>query len=939
MSERPIFYIIDGHAVAYRQFFGLQIKNNSRGFTTRRGEVTNAVFGFTRVLLDILDKDQPQYLAVSFDRGLSGRDELFEDYKGTREKMPDELVSQLDRIFELTEAFNIPILALDGYEADDVIGTVVQQAEAEGVRVNIITGDRDLLQLLTPHVTVQLPQRGESDVVYDEAMFRDKFDLEPAQLVDLKGLMGDASDNIPGIKGVGQKTATTLLQQYRNIEGIYDHIDDLKGSLRQKLVDGEQMAYLSRDLATIRRNVPITINLPACVAHDFDHERVTELFRILEFRQFTERLGGVYVEAEPEEVAGVTEADADAEFPYAPDIHTVTVRDETTLQALVTQLQRAAGITFDVETTSTDQMAADLVGIALAADGQTGYYIPVGHRKERDLFDMSDDVEQLPLSTVLDALRGPLTNPDIPKYAHNANYDLVVMQRYGIDVQPIRFDSMIAEWLIDPGSKFLGLKNFANFRLKPPVMMTEISELIGTGKKQITMDLVDIDKAAPYAAADAAVTFRCVDYLRGELESQPVLMNLMEVLELPLIPVLAAMERAGIMLDTAHLAQLSRKLEADLKALEADIYLLGRGEFNINSPKQLNEVLFERLGISVEGLRRTTHGYSTDAVTLEKLADENDYPIIHQILSYRELAKLKSTYVDALPKLINVKTGRVHTSYNQTGTTTGRISSSDPNLQNIPIRTEVGREVRRGFVAAAGSKLLSVDYSQIELRVLAHVSEDETLLNAFALNQDIHAATAAAVYGIPLDKVTYDQRSFAKRVNFGLIYGMGAFRLARDSDLTLSESRDFINTYFARLPRVQAYLEGTKEAARRGPIQTLFGRRREFPVLMQAAEGSRSSLVQADERVAINMPIQGTAADIMKKAMIELYAALNARQLRARMILQVHDELVLEVPEGEIGETAQLVVHVMENAYQLKAPLRANAEVGDNWRDMEQWQA
>ncbi|MBZ0294341.1 MAG: DNA polymerase I, partial [Anaerolineae bacterium] len=397
------------------------------------------------------------------------------------------------------------------------------------------------------------------------------------------------------------------------------------------------------------------------------------------------------------------------------------------------------------------------------------------------------------------------------------------------------------------------------------------------------------------------------------------------------------MERAGIVLDTDHLAQLSQQLDADLKALEADIYELGHGRFNINSPKQLNEVLFERLEIPVEGLRRTTHGYSTDAATLDKLAEDHDHPIIQQILNYRELTKLKGTYVDALPKLINAKTGRVHTSYNQTGTTTGRLSSSDPNLQNIPIRTEIGREVRRGFIASPGTKLLSVDYSQIELRVLAHVSEDETLLNAFALGQDIHAATAAAVYGIPLEQVTYEQRSFAKRVNFGLIYGMGAFRLARDSNLTLSEARDFINTYFARLPRVQEYLEGTKEAARKGPIKTLFGRQRTFPVLMNAADGSRSTLVQADERVAINMPIQGTAADIMKKAMIELYDALNASHLQAKMILQVHDELVLEVPESELDETARLVVDVMENAYVLKAPLRANAEVGENWRDMEHW--
>jgi DNA polymerase-1 len=497
---------------------------------------------------------------------------------------------------------------------------------------------------------------------------------------------------------------------------------------------------------------------------------------------------------------------------------------------------------------------------------------------------------------------------------------------------------MIAEWLLDPASKFLGLKAFANFRLDPPIIMTEIKELIGTGKKQITMEMVEVEQAAPYAAADATVTYRCVNTLQGELSSEPALTELLHTLEMPLVPVIAAMERAGVVLDVDYLAELSKSLDNQLKGLEQQIYGLsgGYGEFNINSPRQLNDVLFGKLGLSVEGLRKTTHGYSTDAATLDKLAEENAHPILVEILNYRELTKLKGTYVDALPKLINAKTGRLHTSYNQTGTTTGRISSSDPNLQNIPIRTEVGREVRRSFITPPGTKLLSVDYSQIELRVLAHISGEETLLEAFAEGQDIHAATAAAVYGIPLEEVTYDQRSFAKRVNFGLIYGMGAFRLARDSNLTLSEARDFINTYFARLPKVQEYLESTKRAARQGPITTLFGRRREFHILRQAGEGKGNQVaIQGEERVAINMPIQGTAADIMKKAMIELYAALQQSHLNAQMILQVHDELVLEVPDAELDETAKLVVDVMEGAFTMRAPLKANAQVGTNWRDME----
>jgi DNA polymerase-1 len=463
--------------------------------------------------------------------------------------------------------------------------------------------------------------------------------------------------------------------------------------------------------------------------------------------------------------------------------------------------------------------------------------------------------------------------------------------------------------------------------------MAEISDLIGSGKKQITMDKVPIAQAAPYAAADAAITLQLVGHLQKTLDDLE-LMDLFKRLEMPLIPVIAAIERAGVMLDTAYLAEFSERLAIMVEEIEATVFRQAESEpFNINSPRQLNEILFEKLKLPIEGIRKTTHGYSTDAAVLESLTKA--HPVIESILNYREVTKLKSTYVDALPLLINPKTGRVHTSYNQTGTTTGRISSSNPNLQNIPIRTGLGREVRRAFVAAPGMKLLSVDYSQVELRILAHISQDQTLLEAFAQGQDIHAATAAAVYNIPISQVNKEQRNFAKRVNFGLIYGMGPYRLARDSNLTLAEARDFIRAYFDRLPGVERYLEDTKRQARQGPIRTLLGRRREFPVLRTADQRSNQTVVQAEERVAINMPIQGTAADIMKQAMIRVYDELTRHRLHGQMILQVHDELVLEVPENEIQETRDLVVQVMEEAYRLDAPLKANAQVGDNWRDME----
>lgn len=917
MKKLPRFVIIDGHALAYRQYFALPVQS----FRTRAGEPTNATYGFTRTLLDILQQDEPEYLAVSFDRGLSGRDTLYGDYKGTREKMPDDLRPQIERIEEVVQAFNIPVLAQQGYEADDVIGTVVSLMAEQDVEIRIITGDRDILQLLSEQVSVQLPKRGQQDVVWDLAAFRENYGLEPWQLVELKGLMGDSSDNIPGVKGIGEKTGTTLLQNYGSVTGIYEHIEEVRGAMRKKLETGADLAALSRELARIQRAVPVTFALEDCVAHEFDVNVVLELMRTLEFRSFSERLSKV----NQLDMFGMETATPAPALQQATDgVETLLVRDEASLTALVGALESADGIVWDVETTGIDQMSCDLVGIALAVDGERGWYVPVGHQEG----------EQLPLQKVLDALRGPLTDPGIPKFAHNAAYDLVVMQRYGVDVAPVAFDTMIAQWLFDTSSKFLGLKNFARFVLEPPVEMTEISELLGTGRKQISMAQVDIERAAPYAAADGAITRRAVDYLRPRMLADDELHEVYTTLELPLIPVIAELERAGVVLDTQHLQQLSITLGDRLRELETTIHGLsgGYGAFNINSPRQLNDVLFGKLGLPTANLRKTSHGFSTDAWSLGRLRDQ--HPIIGHIVEYRELAKLKGTYADSLPDLINLQTGRLHTSFNQTGTNTGRLSSSNPNLQNIPIRTEPGREVRRAFVPQTGSQLLAVDYNQIELRVMAHFCEDPTLLEAFRQEQDIHSVTAATVFGIPLEEVSYKERDFAKRVNFGLIYGMGAYSLASDSDLTLAEARKFIDDYFGRMPRIREWMDATKAQARSGPVTTLFGRQHNFPVLLDTRRSNPVAVNRA-ERVAINLPIQGSAAEIMKRAMIDVQHALAAHKLDARMILQVHDELVLEVPDDQLAETSRLIVNVMEQAVELKAPLRANAEVGLNWRDMQ----
>ena len=930
MTVTERFFLLDGHAIAYRQFFGLRME----AFTTSTGEPTNAIFGFARLLLDILRKEKPKYLAVSFDRGMSGREEVFPEYKSTREKMPDELSSQLTRIEQLVRAFNIPILVLDGYEADDLIGTACAQiATSRDIQARIITGDRDLLQLLTDRVEVQLPQRGGPDRVYDVAAFRDRYEIEPGQLVDLKALMGDSSDNIPGVRGIGQKTATKLLKQYGNLAAIYEHIDEIKGANQRKLIGDREMAFLSYELALIRRNVPFAIDLADSVAHEYDFEQVLALFRELEFRSLTRQL----LEGERERVVAKDggqlsmfgDPQPDGDVPTDPSlkraadiIDTVIVHDDAVLIDLVDALNGAEAIAWDVESTGVDPTVADLVGISLAIAPDRAYYLPVGH----------DEGAQLPLKDVIDALRPAFTNPEIGKIAYNANYDYLMLARYGIEVTPVKFDVMLAEWCVNPAGKYsspLGLKALALHRLN--VEMTEIKQLLGSGRSQRTMNQVAIADAAPYAGADAALTYRLWQEIAPELPRAGV-QSLFDEMEMPLIPIIAEMEHAGVKIDSDFLREMSGSLQAELAHIQDEIFELNENRpFNINSTKQLNDVLFQQLGLPTAGLRRTTHGYSTDASALQILQDQ--HPIVANILKYRELAKLKGTYVDALPALVNPQTRRVHTNFNQAGATTGRFSSSNPNLQNIPIRSEQGRQIRKAFVAGAGQLLLAVDYNQIELRVLAHMSEDEALMAAFHEGQDIHRATASAVFDVPLAEVDASQRDLAKRVNFGLMYGMGANRLARTSQMTFEEADAFITRYFERLPRVRSYIQETQRRAQEtGELRTLFGRLGDFGALKRPDVNRRHT--QSLLRVAINFPIQGSAADIMKMAMLAVHARIREEKLRAKMLLQVHDELVFEVPEAELEETRIIVVDTMETVCKLRVPLRTDAECGPNWCDM-----
>ncbi len=948
MSSRPLFYLLDGHALAYRHYFA----NTGRPLMTSTGIVTSAIYGFTRTIFDVLEKEKPVYMAVAFDAGLGGRDEYYPQYKAHRDESPADFEVQLPTIRDIISAFGIPILMMPGQEADDLIGTATLQAEAEGANNVVFSGDRDMLQLLSENTRIRLyiPQAGAPDETYDIPKFREKYELEPLQLIDLKALEGDTSDNIPGVSGIGRKGATNLLKEFSTVENLYENLDKLKDGVRKKLEEGRESAFISKRLATIQRHLPMEFNLEACLVGERDSEKLLELFQMLEFTSLIKILekSGATAAAVPVTPAGAKDSSSTQlslfgdvveapPIPETPALYpTIIVQDQAALDALVVVLDNAKMIAFDSETTGTDQMRAELVGISLSTDGETGYYIPVGHQEG----------QQLPLEVVISAIRPAMTNPNIGKAAHNANYDVIVLKQHGLEVAPITYDTMLAEGVRDPLSPTMGLKRLAGRVLH--VMMTEISELIGTGKTQITMDRVPIERAAPYAAADAVCTYLLVPKLEIELQSvasftpdvdplwgtpnPPNVLNVLNDIEMPLLPVIVSMEESGVLLDLPFLHEMSIRLNTMCRDLETEIYELagGYGVFNINSPKQLNDVLFGKLGLKAEGVRKTTHGFSTAADVLDSMRGE--HPIIDKILHYRELTKLKGTYVDALPNLINPKTGRVHTSYNQIGAATGRMSSSSPNLQNIPIRTDIGREVRGAIIAQPGWQLLSVDYSQVELRIMAHITQDPNLLTAFQQGQDIHAATAALVNRVPIDQVTKSQRIFAKRVNFGLLYGMGAHRLARDSDLTFAEATRFIEEYFASMPRVKDYMDTVKRvASNTGVLTTLYGRRRTFPALM--GSGNRA-LRQSAEREAINMPIQGTAADIIKLAMINLHAELRKRGAHTRILLQVHDELVLETPDDQVEEAAALVVQVMESAAELRVPLKTNAAYGVNWRDM-----
>jgi DNA polymerase-1 len=843
--------------------------------------------------------------------------------KATRERIPDELSIQIERIKELIDAFGIPVYTAEGYEADDVLATLAHQSEQKDTPALITTGDRDLLQVVDEKIWVLTSGRKFSDVIiYTPEKVRERYHLDPSQIVDYKALVGDKSDNIPGVRGIGDKTAVKLLQQWGNLDNIYAHIDEVTPTrMRNALIKGREDAYLSRALATIVDVPGVELDLAACEFGEYDRQRILTLFTEREFLSLIPRLpaapghGGQQLGLFGEE-ALVRESGAPGGYR--------AILTPADLEEILPHLRKAGTITFDVETTGVNKQRAGLVGLALGwgQGPEANAYIPISHQ----------DGEQLPLALLREKIGPILADKGKAKLAHNAKFDLILCRRHGLPVEGRFIDTMIGEFLLDPGSRSLGLKALAIKYLG--VEMTPIADLIGKGRNQTTMDTVAIGRVTDYAAADVDMTWRIWEKIKPQLEKTGLIKLFLE-LEMPLIPVLADMEMHGVLLDPAYLNEMAKELRSRLAALAGEIYDYVGYEFNLNSTQQLSDALFTTLGLPTRGLKKTKSGhYSTAASVLEGL--RGAHPVIELLLEYRQLNKLLSTYVEALPRLINPETRRIHTSFDQTGAETGRISSNNPNLQNIPVRSELGRRIRKAFIAPPEHYLLAVDYSQVELRILAHVSGDERMLAAFAQGLDIHSATASLVYGVPIAEVTSEQRSVAKMMNFATSYGVSAYGLATRAGLSMEEARHFMNTYFQTYPGVKRYLAETiARAKEQGYVETLLGRRRYFPVLTSTARASQQAR-SAAERAAINFPIQGSAADILKIAMREVHRRLRAEGYGARMILQVHDELVLETPIAEMASVVPLVVETMEAAYDLKAPLKAEPEFGPNWYDMKE---
>lgn len=910
MKER--LFLIDGMAYAFRAYFAIRTS-----LTDGEGNPTNALYGFTRVLLKLIRDHEPSHLAVVFDApGKNFRDDLYKDYKATRRETPPDLKVQFPMMHDLVRALNIPLLVVPGVEADDVIGTLARRSHEGGMDAVIVTGDKDLQQMVSPGITVYDPSKGDGGVWYDAAAVRERFGTEPAHVVDALALIGDSADNVPGVKGIGDKTAKTLMEKYGSLEGLYEHIDELKGKQKENLIADREQAFFSRELVKIKTDVPLEFTPEDCIRKPYEPRAVVEALTRFAFHSLLEELvpgGGV-----PEPVTQTTTC------AYK------LILTEAELDAMIARMRAAGEFAVDTETTSTEPMRAELVGISCCCDSEEAYYIPIAHSAESlQVWGDPDDLttvtqlEPVRADRALALLRPLFEDASVKKMGHNIKYDLIVLENAGVPLRGISLDTMISSYLTDPSQLRHNLDEVSLQHLRRKLI--PIADVIGKGSKAVTFNQVPIHKACEYAAEDADATWHLAGIFRDRLKDLQ-LESLFTDVELPLVHVLARMEQAGIVVDLSVFDTLRAEIETRLGELTAEIHELAGEPFKINSPKQLQVILFEKLGLST--VRKTKTGFSTDERVLEQLAHE--HPLPEKILEYRMLEKLRGTYVDALPRLIHPETRKIHTSYNQAVAATGRLSSSDPNLQNIPIRNAFGRRIREAFIPSQPDRsLISADYSQIELRVLAHLSGDEALIDAFQRDADIHAETAARVFGVEADSVTADMRRKAKAVNFGVIYGISAFGLARNLGISNAEAGRFIDGYFAQYPGIKTWLDATLEMAReQGYVTTLLNRRRNVPDVNSGNVNVR----RAGERVAINTPVQGSAADIIKLAMIKLDSALSGTD--ARILLQVHDELVVEATTESVAPVMALMKKTMEGIVELKVPLRVDAGFGKNWAEI-----
>ncbi len=941
MLQGKTVYLVDAYNLIFQVFHALP------EMTSPRGEPVNAVYGFTRDLFYLLDEKKPDYLVVVFDApGDTFRHEVFSDYKVHRAEMPEDLIPQIAIIRRVVDVLGIPVVELPGYEADDIIATLARQAEEQGAEVYVVTSDKDCRQLITDHVKLYNVRK---DQVYDREALAADWGIRPDQVVDFQALVGDPVDNVPGVPLIGPKLARQLLETYGSLDQVLDRADEVSGKKRREnLIQGREQALMSRELVRLDTHVPIEFDWSKARVRDINVKAAAELFRELGFRRLTQRM------SEADGSASTVGNDAAADDPSDPASNTTAASTGTatasnaTAEAAATaaattarggaaewkadyqlintperfeqflaELRQQRRISVDTETTSRSPTTAEIVGYSFCWEPGKAYYLPVSAPEGERVLDAE---------TTHAALAEVLEDERVEKIGQNLKYDMIVLRGVGIRLRGTAFDTMIASYLLDAGARNHGLDELARRHLNHQNI--KISDLIGTGRKQKRMDEVPLDRVTPYAAEDADVPLRLAPILSEQLK-QAQLDELFSTLELPLVDVLAEMEHNGIRIDVPRLRQLSQEFGTRVEQLREEIFELAGGEFNVDSPKQLQKILFEELSLPV--IRRTQTGASTDAKVLEKLASH--HPLPAKVLEYRQFAKLKNTYVDALPELVNPNTGRIHCSFHQTVTATGRLSSSEPNLQNIPIRSDSGRAIRSAFLPGHDDwMLLAADYSQIELRVLAHFSGDETLCASFAADEDIHRSVAAEVFGVLPDEVTPEMRRRAKAVNFGVVYGQSAFGLADSLGISKEAAAEFIDTYFARYPGVEEFLSKVLEECRaRGYVKTILGRRRAIEGVRNIGGRSRN----LSERTAINTVIQGSAADLIKKAMIAIHARLQRERLDAKMLLQIHDELVFEVPSSQLDEFAALVTTEMTEVMNLNVPLKVDLKSGPTWADAE----